>query len=72
MAILGDYSVEKFLADYWQQKPLLIKGASHSYGNILTADELAGMACEDQVESRLITETSGKWAFRGKAFFGIA
>lgn len=61
MAILGDHSVEGFLAEYWQQKPLLIKGASHNYEHVLTADELAGMACEEQVESRLITEQSGRW-----------
>jgi len=62
MTILGDYSVENFLAEYWQQKPLLIKGASCDYGNTLSADELAGMACEESVESRLIIEkASGQW-----------
>ena len=56
MTILGDYRTEDFLTDYWQQKPLLIRGASKDYEHVLSADELAGMACEEQVESRLVIE----------------
>lgn len=58
MTILGDTKVEDFLALYWQQKPLLIAGASTAYSDVLSADELAGLSCEEQVESRLIIEDS--------------
>ena len=44
-----------FLRDYWQQKPLLIRNPWDQWTNPLEPDELAGLACEDGVESRLIT-----------------
>ncbi|MDT7044053.1 cupin domain-containing protein [Candidatus Nitronereus thalassa] len=51
---LGDLSVEEFLAEYWQKKPLLIPQALPGVVPPIAADELAGLACEEQVESRLI------------------
>ena len=63
MGILGNVGVEEFLRDYWQQKPLLIRGASQSYGEVLTPDELAGLACEEEIESRLIVqEGDSNWS----------
>ena len=60
---LGDLSVEKFLTEYWQKKPLLIRNALPGCVSPIAADELAGLACEEQVESRLIIcdENSEKW-----------
>ncbi|MCV6587793.1 MAG: cupin domain-containing protein [Marinobacterium sp.] len=52
--IFGDISVEQFLAEYWQKKPLLIRGAFANFEFPVDADELAGLACEEDVESRLI------------------
>jgi len=52
-----DFDTDAFLRDYWQQKPLLIKNPWQSWSNPLEPDELAGLACEEGVESRLITET---------------
>ncbi len=46
-----------FLANTWQNHPLLIKNFWPHWQNPVTPDELAGLACEDGVESRLITET---------------
>ncbi|WP_415898314.1 cupin domain-containing protein [Neptuniibacter sp. QD48_11] len=53
----GDISVETFLAEYWQKKPLLIRNAFPNFEPPVTADELAGMALEEDVESRLITQS---------------
>lgn len=53
-APLGSISVETFLKDYWQKKPLLIRQAIPDFSPPVTADELAGLACEPDVESRLI------------------
>ena len=60
---LGDVSLEQFLAEYWQKKPLLIRNALPGCSPPIAADELAGLACEDQVESRLILHdgSGGKW-----------
>ncbi|MDN3646837.1 cupin domain-containing protein [Pontixanthobacter aestiaquae] len=43
-----------FLRDYWQKKPLLIRNPWSAWQNPMTPEELAGLACEDTIESRLI------------------
>ncbi len=45
-----------FLRDHWQQKPLLIRNPWAAWKNPLEPDDLAGLACEDHVESRLIVQ----------------
>ncbi|WP_415901192.1 JmjC domain-containing protein [Neptuniibacter sp. QD29_5] len=62
----GDISIETFLAEYWQKKPLLIRNAFPDFEPPVTADELAGMALEEDVESRLITQSpDGKdWSLK--------
>jgi len=51
---LGEFSVEQFLREYWQQKPLLIRNAFPNFSPPLSADELAGLSLEDDVVSRLV------------------
>jgi 50S ribosomal protein L16 3-hydroxylase len=53
---LNGISVEEFLRGYWQKKPLLIRGALPDFSCPITPEELAGLACEPEVESRLIQE----------------
>ncbi|MET0026119.1 MAG: cupin domain-containing protein [Candidatus Thiodiazotropha sp.] len=50
---------EKFLARYWQKKPLLFRQALNGYQCPLEPDDLAGMACEEEIESRLVLEKHG-------------
>jgi 50S ribosomal protein L16 3-hydroxylase len=47
-------SVDEFLQNHWQKKPLLVRKAFVNFTSPLTPDELAGLACEDDVESRLV------------------
>jgi 50S ribosomal protein L16 3-hydroxylase len=54
--LLGGMSVEAFLRDYWQKKPLLIRSAWPGLDPVLSPEELAGLACEEWVESRLVRE----------------
>lgn len=49
---------EIFLNEYWQKKPLLIRQAFPDFDNPLDANELAGLACEEDVPSRLIHHNS--------------
>ncbi len=49
--------VKTFLSDYWQKKPLVIRKALPGFINPLTPDELAGLALEEGVESRMVFET---------------
>lgn len=53
--ILGELHPKQFLAEYWQKKPLLIKNALADVPT-LSADELAGLSMEDDIESRLVLE----------------
>ena len=54
---LGEMPIEQFLADYWQKKPLLVPQAFSELRSPVSAEELAGFALEDGVESRLVEET---------------
>ena len=51
----GDLSPEIFLKEYWQKKPLLIKQAFSNFEDTISADELAGLAMEAEIESRIIS-----------------
>lgn len=63
-SLLGGISIETFLREYWQKKPLLIRGAWPGFQPPVTADELAGLACEREVESRLILERDGEYPWQ--------
>ncbi len=58
--ILGGVALTDFLQEYWQQKPLLIRNAIDSFSCPISANEMAGLACEPGVESRIILERDGK------------
>lgn len=67
---LGELSVEEFLRDYWQKKPLLIRQAFPDFEAPISGEELAGMALEEHIESRLIEEQGidGPWQLRTGPF----
>lgn len=48
-------TVEQFLAEYWQRKPLLIRQALPGFIPQLDSNDVAGLACDELAESRLIT-----------------
>ncbi len=47
----------RFLRDYWQKRPLLVRQALPGIESPLSAGELAGLACEEGVNARLVLET---------------
>ena len=55
-SVLGAMPPQQFLEQYWQKKPLLIRGALPGFVSPITPDELAGLACEEEVQSRLVVE----------------
>ena len=63
-------NTEWFLRDFWQQQPLLLRQALPGFTCSLEPDELAGLACEEGVESRLVLEMAGKtpWEVRHGPF----
>ena len=56
LTLLGGLSAAEFLAQYWQKRPLLVRGAMPGYRCPLSPEELAGLACEEGIESRLIRQ----------------
>ena len=67
--ILGKISAEHFLDTYWQKKPLLIPQAIPDFQSPISADELAGLSLEPEVESRLILEHGNTpWELRHGPF----
>ena len=62
-------SQQTFLQQYWQKRPLLMRNALTDYDFPLSADELAGLACEDEVESRIVREHSRhQWSLQHGPF----
>lgn len=61
LQLLGGLTATEFLANYWHKKPLLIKNAIPGFTGLLTPEELAGLACEDEVQSRIVEEIKGNW-----------
>jgi len=55
---------QQFLDHYWQKKPLLIRQAFPDFESPLSPDELAGLAYEPDIESRLIVEEGARSAWQ--------
>ena len=67
--ILGGRAPDQFLREYWQKKPLLIRNAFPDIEHLLEPDELAGLALEEEIESRIIIERSPvDWELRHGPF----
>ena len=69
-SLLGDRSPAQFLDDYWQKKPLVVRDALPDFQSPISPEELAGLACEEGVTSRLILEKGGAepWELREGPF----
>lgn len=67
---LGDLSPGQFLDEYWQKKPCLIRQAIRGFKPLLDGDDLAGLACEEMAESRLVmgTVASADWTVKHGPF----
>lgn len=53
--------IAQFLSEYWQKKPLLIKKAFPQFEDPISADELAGLACEEEISSRIVVTKDDNW-----------
>ena len=59
--ILGKTSVDDFLKNYWQKKPLLIKNAIPNFVSPITESDLFIIAQNEEAVSRLIEYKQGIW-----------
>ncbi len=53
---LQGFDKSDFIRQYWQKKPCLIRQAIPDFKSPISPQELAGLACEDEIHSRLIIE----------------
>lgn len=58
--LLGGITPQHFLAEYWQKKPLLIRQAIPGFTGVVELDELFELACDEDVESRLIRHDAAR------------
>ena len=59
--LLGGLSPRTFLRDYWQKKPLLIRGAIPGFNGLLERDALLALARDESVESRFVSQDGQRW-----------
>ncbi len=58
---LNQMSQNEFLKEYWQKKPVVIKQGFKNFADPILPDELAGLAMEEAVESRLVYKKGEEW-----------
>jgi len=60
----------RFLRDYWQKRPLLIRGAFPQFHNAITPEDLAGLACEETALARIVLRDArrDRWTLRNGPF----
>ena len=63
MSIFGPLSDTAFVQRYWQREPLLVRGALADTARLVDGDELAGLACEDTVDARIVIHDAGRDAW---------
>ena len=68
LQILNGLTPTQFLAEYWQKKPLLIRQAIPNFKGLLSPNELAGLACEDDVQARIISQKKDVWQVKHGPF----
>jgi len=66
--ILGKISVNNFLKNYWQKKPLLIKNAIANFVSPITEKDLFTIAQNKEAVSRLIEHKQGVWQVKHGPF----
>ena len=62
--ILKGLTARQFLAEYWQKKPLLIRGALPGFRDFISSENLQVLAQQDDVQARLVIERDGVWEVR--------
>lgn len=66
---LAHFNPADFLANHWQQAPLQIRNPWDDWQCPVDPDELAGLACEPEVESRLVVQPAREiWALEQGPF----
>lgn len=52
---------QAFIKQHWQQKPRLMQQAFVDFEDPIAADELAGLACEEEISARVVVTKGEDW-----------
>ena len=69
---LAEFTLDDFMQHYWQQKPVVIRQGFKKFVDPISPEDLAGLACEEQVDSRLVYKKRGKWQAENGPFESYA
>ncbi len=58
MIQFNDITRQTFLTEFWQKKPLILRNALPDFDSSISAEELAGLSLEEEVESRIVIQKS--------------
>ena len=59
--IIQRFNAQQFVQDYWQKKPCLIKQFAPDFVDPIDENDLAGLAQEEGVDSRIVSKHNGVW-----------
>jgi 50S ribosomal protein L16 3-hydroxylase len=66
--LLGNLTVDEFLRDYWQKRPLLIRGAIPEFRGLLSPKQAIALACTEDVQARLVTQVDYQFELQQSPF----
>jgi 50S ribosomal protein L16 3-hydroxylase len=58
---LGGLTPKEFLRRHWQKRPLFVRRAFDAVRNVVGLDEMLTLARRDDVESRIVERSRGRW-----------
>ncbi|NVK57848.1 MAG: cupin domain-containing protein [Alteromonadaceae bacterium] len=53
---------DSFMRDYWQKKPCVLRAALPDFNDLLDENELAGLAMEPELDSRIVRFHNNQWS----------
>ncbi|MFT6777155.1 MAG: 50S ribosomal protein L16 3-hydroxylase [Paraglaciecola sp.] len=61
MYSLNNINIKKFLSQYWQKQPLVIKQGFNDFIDPLDEHDLAGLSEEPSIDSRIVSKIDNTW-----------
>ncbi len=68
MITVLNLDIAAFLQTYWQKKPCVIRNALPDFTDFIDEDELAGLAMEPELDSRVISKQAEQWSVQQGPF----
>lgn len=62
------FDIEHFLRHYWQQKPVVLKAFFNNFDDPIDEHDLAGLAQEEDIDSRIISYANHDWQVHSGPF----